>query len=114
MARYGGRQTVSYLVGDGIGPEMLEHIQRIFTFARVPVDFETIHIGPSEKDLDNAIVSIRRNGVALKVGLLSKPGFIVASNFRETLKQSSMIQHLFPETWKFVVDLICMPMSFTP
>ena len=102
------------LPGDGIGPEMIEHVHKIFTFARVPVDFETIHIGPSEKDLDNAIVSIRRNGVALKVDLPSSSRLNIASNFRETLKQSSMIQHLFPETWKFVVDLICMPMSFMP
>uniref|UniRef100_A0AC34F8A7 Isopropylmalate dehydrogenase-like domain-containing protein n=1 Tax=Panagrolaimus sp. ES5 TaxID=591445 RepID=A0AC34F8A7_9BILA len=70
LARYGGRQTVTALPGDGIGPEMIDHVNRIFSFAQVPVDFETIQVSsdnPREEDLENAIVSIKRNGVALKV-----------------------------------------------
>ena len=72
LARYGGRQTVTVLPGDGIGPEMIEHIHRIFSFACVPVDFEIIPLNSQSRtneDLDNAIVSIQRNGVALKVSV---------------------------------------------
>lgn len=55
--------------GDGIGPENFDHVQRIFTFAHVPVDFETVKLSSelAHDDLTNAIISIRRNGVALKV-----------------------------------------------
>lgn len=34
-AKYGGRYMCTMLPGDGIGPEMMEHIRRIFTFAHV-------------------------------------------------------------------------------
>lgn len=49
---------------------MIAHINRIFSFAYVPVDFEYINLNSqarSDEDLENAIVSIQRNGVALKV-----------------------------------------------
>ncbi|CAD5223205.1 unnamed protein product [Bursaphelenchus okinawaensis] len=77
MARYGGRQTVTALPGDGIGPEMMEHIQRIFVFAHVPVDFETVPLGSSnltdpEGDLNSAVGSIKRNGIALKGNIETK------------------------------------------
>jgi isocitrate dehydrogenase (NAD+) len=75
LARYGGRQTVTALPGDGIGPEMFDHVRRIFTFAQVPVDFETIQVSsqnPREEDLDNAIVSVKRNGVAIKGNIETK------------------------------------------
>uniref|UniRef100_A0AC35FUL5 Isocitrate dehydrogenase [NAD] subunit, mitochondrial n=2 Tax=Panagrolaimus sp. PS1159 TaxID=55785 RepID=A0AC35FUL5_9BILA len=75
LARYGGRQTVTALPGDGIGPEMIDHVHRIFTFAQVPVDFETIQVSsenPREEDLENAIVSVKRNGVALKGNIETK------------------------------------------
>lgn len=35
VARYGGRSTVTVLAGDGIGPEMLQHVTRIFEFGNV-------------------------------------------------------------------------------
>ena len=73
LARYGGRQTVTVLPGDGIGPEMIAHVHRIFSFACVPVDFEEIPLNSqsrTDEDLENAIVSIQRNGVALKVSVL--------------------------------------------
>jgi isocitrate dehydrogenase (NAD+) len=75
LARYGGRQTVTVLPGDGIGPEMITHIKRIFNFANVPVDFETVPLSSElkqDKDLDNAIISIKRNGVALKGNIETK------------------------------------------
>uniref|UniRef100_A0A8C9SX10 Isocitrate dehydrogenase [NAD] subunit, mitochondrial n=1 Tax=Scleropages formosus TaxID=113540 RepID=A0A8C9SX10_SCLFO len=63
-AKRGGRHTVTLIPGDGIGPELLNHV-----FSRVPVDFEVVHVNSaltSEDDINNAITAIRRNGVALK------------------------------------------------
>uniref|UniRef100_Q9U6V3 Isocitrate dehydrogenase [NAD] subunit, mitochondrial n=1 Tax=Strongyloides stercoralis TaxID=6248 RepID=Q9U6V3_STRER len=76
FARYGGRHTVTLLPGDGIGPEMLDIVQKIFTFANVPVDFEECQLDSKptspESDLDNAIMSIQRNGVAIKGNIETK------------------------------------------
>lgn len=34
-AKYGGRYTATALPGDGIGPEMLAHVRKIFKYAHV-------------------------------------------------------------------------------
>ncbi|CAJ0930879.1 unnamed protein product, partial [Mesorhabditis belari] len=75
--RYGGRHTVTALAGDGIGPEMMEHVKGIFALAHVPVDFEELNLNSSnikqgENDLQEAITSIQRNGVALKGNVETK------------------------------------------
>lgn len=57
------------LPGGGIGPELMNHVREVFHFAGVPVDFEVIDINPSttgNEDLEYAIMSIKRNGVAIK------------------------------------------------
>ncbi|KAI1714591.1 isocitrate/isopropylmalate dehydrogenase domain-containing protein [Ditylenchus destructor] len=74
-ARYGGRQMISVMPGDGIGPEMIGHLERIFTFAHIPVDFEMLPLSSQQtnvEDLDYAITSIKRNGVALKGNIETK------------------------------------------
>ncbi|XP_042347886.1 isocitrate dehydrogenase [NAD] subunit gamma, mitochondrial-like [Plectropomus leopardus] len=68
-ARYGGRHTVTLIPGDGIGPELAHHVRELFRFCCVPVDFEVVGVDSSmasEDDINNAIMAIRRNGVALK------------------------------------------------
>ncbi|KAI4823541.1 hypothetical protein KUCAC02_012123 [Chaenocephalus aceratus] len=68
-ARYGGRHTVTLIPGDGIGPELSKHVCELFRFCCVPVDFEVVNVDStkdSEDDINNAIMAIRRNGVALK------------------------------------------------
>ncbi|XP_044066020.1 isocitrate dehydrogenase [NAD] subunit gamma, mitochondrial-like isoform X2 [Siniperca chuatsi] len=68
-ARYGGRHTVTLIPGDGIGPELANHVRELFRFCCVPVDFEVVNVDSSmasEDDINNAIMAIRRNGVALK------------------------------------------------
>ncbi|XP_063747679.1 isocitrate dehydrogenase [NAD] subunit gamma, mitochondrial isoform X1 [Eleginops maclovinus] len=68
-AKYGGRHTVTFIPGDGIGPELLNHVREVFRFSCVPVDFEVVHVNSadeSEDDINNAITAIRRNGVGLK------------------------------------------------
>ncbi|XP_038579732.1 isocitrate dehydrogenase [NAD] subunit gamma, mitochondrial-like isoform X1 [Micropterus salmoides] len=68
-ARYGGRHTVTLIPGDGIGPELANHVRELFRFCCVPVDFEVVNVDSSvasEDDINDAITAIRRNGVALK------------------------------------------------
>ncbi|XP_014239687.1 isocitrate dehydrogenase [NAD] subunit gamma, mitochondrial-like isoform X2 [Cimex lectularius] len=68
-AQYGGRHTVTMLPGGGIGPELMEYVKEIFRVGGIPVDFEVIKIDPSSEgndDLEYAITSIKRNGVAIK------------------------------------------------
>lgn len=57
------------LPGGGIGPELMHHVREIFGKIGVPVDFEIIDINPASEgndDLEYAITSIKRNGVAIK------------------------------------------------
>ncbi|XP_053156304.1 isocitrate dehydrogenase [NAD] subunit gamma, mitochondrial isoform X2 [Hemicordylus capensis] len=67
-AKYGGRHTVTMIPGDGIGPELMLHVKELFRHACVPVDFEEVLVGSaaSEEDIQNAMMAIRRNRVALK------------------------------------------------
>ncbi|KAG8235882.1 hypothetical protein J437_LFUL010112 [Ladona fulva] len=63
------------LPGGGIGPELMAYVKEVFRFGGVPVDFETIDIDPStegNEELEYAITSIRRNGVALKGNIETK------------------------------------------
>ncbi|KAI6182401.1 Isocitrate dehydrogenase [NAD] subunit, mitochondrial [Aphelenchoides bicaudatus] len=64
-AKYGGRYVATALPGDGIGPEMLAHVRKIFKFAHVPIDFEALELNskdPGNDALQSAITSIKRNG----------------------------------------------------
>ncbi|XP_029654669.1 isocitrate dehydrogenase [NAD] subunit gamma, mitochondrial isoform X2 [Octopus sinensis] len=68
-SQYGGRYTVTLFSGDGIGPELLDHVKTVFRFAGAPIDFEeiTINARTSEQtDMENALLSVKRNGVAIK------------------------------------------------
>ncbi|KAK6058020.1 putative isocitrate dehydrogenase, NAD-dependent [Cooperia oncophora] len=93
LAKYGGRHTVVALPGDGIGPEMIDHIRTIFKYchvctisstvlppldhifhAQAPINFETVQVSANlgEGDLDAAIIAIKRNGVAIKGNIETK------------------------------------------
>lgn len=66
---------MTMLPGGGIGPELMGYVREVFKYAGVPVDFELIDIDPnseSEDDLNYAITSIRRNGVAIKGNIETK------------------------------------------
>lgn len=68
-AQYGGRFMVTCLPGDGIGPEMISHVRRIFKAGGFPVDFEEVTLDSTHEDPENmneAITSILRNGAAMK------------------------------------------------
>ncbi|XP_045164560.2 isocitrate dehydrogenase [NAD] subunit gamma, mitochondrial-like isoform X2 [Mercenaria mercenaria] len=69
FSKYGGRNTVTVLTGDGVGPELLKHVQEIFRYAGAPVVFEEVNINVETTDeefLNQALLSVGRNGVALK------------------------------------------------
>ncbi|CAB3407160.1 unnamed protein product [Caenorhabditis bovis] len=74
LAKYGGRHTVTALPGDGIGPEMLEHVRKIFEYCHAPVNFEEVQVSSSlvSGDMEAAIMAIQRNGVAIKGNIETK------------------------------------------
>lgn len=60
---------ITALPGDGIGPEMVEHVQNVFQAGGFPVDFEMVYLDSQNEDLEHleqAIASVMRNGAALK------------------------------------------------
>ncbi|XP_048216442.1 isocitrate dehydrogenase [NAD] subunit gamma, mitochondrial-like [Perognathus longimembris pacificus] len=67
-AKYGGRHTVAMIPGDGVGPELMLHVQTVFRHACVPVDFEVVQVTSvsSEEEVHNAIQAVRRNRICLK------------------------------------------------
>lgn len=73
-AKYGGRNTVTLIPGDGIGPEMVTAVQDIFRYIGAPVDFEELNLSGlnlSDEDtfsdtLEDVVTSVKRNGVAMK------------------------------------------------
>ncbi|KAK7484158.1 hypothetical protein BaRGS_00024647 [Batillaria attramentaria] len=74
-ARYGGRNTVTLITGDGVGPEILQHVQDIFRYAGAPIDFETVEVNATTtnpKIMEGALLSVQRNGVALKGNIETK------------------------------------------
>ncbi|KAJ1373358.1 hypothetical protein KIN20_035734 [Parelaphostrongylus tenuis] len=74
LCKYGGRHTVTALPGDGIGPEMLEHIRRIFLHCHAPINFEVVQVSSSlgNEDMESALMAIERNGVAIKGNIETK------------------------------------------
>jgi len=69
---YGGRQTVTLIPGDGVGPELMAGVKKVFNSASVPVDFEEIVVKQAESTeatCYEALTAIQRNGVALKGNL---------------------------------------------
>ncbi|XP_041036708.1 isocitrate dehydrogenase [NAD] subunit gamma, mitochondrial-like [Carcharodon carcharias] len=66
---YGGRATVTLIPGDGVGPELMLHVERVFRASHAPVDFEEVRVdsGAADgRDIGAAIAAVRRNRVALK------------------------------------------------
>jgi isocitrate dehydrogenase (NAD+) len=64
-----------FFLGGGIGSELMNYVREIFRYAGVPVDFEVIDIDPNSEtndDLEYAIASIKRNGVAIKGNIETK------------------------------------------
>ncbi|KAL3311941.1 Isocitrate dehydrogenase [NAD] subunit gamma 1, mitochondrial, partial [Cichlidogyrus casuarinus] len=76
-ATYGGRHTVTLIPGHGLGPEMAIHVQNAFQELKVPINFDiTQTSGSDDLDMQEIVLAIKRNGVALKGNLETKPGSI--------------------------------------
>ncbi|KAM6106894.1 LOW QUALITY PROTEIN: isocitrate dehydrogenase [NAD] subunit gamma, mitochondrial [Phoenicopterus ruber ruber] len=91
-AKYGGRHTVTLIPGDGIGPELMLHVKEVFRHACVPVDFEEVRVSAEapEDDVHNAIMAIRRNGVALKGNIETNHNLPPSHKSRNNLIRTSM------------------------
>uniref|UniRef100_A0A3Q2Y697 Isocitrate dehydrogenase [NAD] subunit, mitochondrial n=1 Tax=Hippocampus comes TaxID=109280 RepID=A0A3Q2Y697_HIPCM len=79
--------------GDGVGPELAKHVQELFRFCCVPLDFEVVDVdssSASEADVNNAIVAIRRNGVALKGNLETDHNLPAAHKSRNNLLRTAL------------------------
>uniref|UniRef100_A0A0N5AR68 Iso_dh domain-containing protein n=1 Tax=Syphacia muris TaxID=451379 RepID=A0A0N5AR68_9BILA len=76
FAKHNGRYTATVIPGDGIGPEMINHIKDIFSVAKVPVDFEEVPLSSDlsneEEEMNNVIKAIKKNGIALKGNIETK------------------------------------------
>ncbi|XP_037977462.2 isocitrate dehydrogenase [NAD] subunit gamma, mitochondrial isoform X2 [Plutella xylostella] len=75
VAHYGGRHLVTMLPGGGIGPECMGHVRDIFKYVGAPIDFERVDIDPTkdnDDDVQYAITTIKRNGVAIKGNIETK------------------------------------------
>ncbi|CDQ94770.1 unnamed protein product, partial [Oncorhynchus mykiss] len=94
-AKYGGRHTVTLIPGDGIGPELLNHVKELFRFSCVPVDFEVVNVSSAtEDDINNAITAIRRNGVALKGNIETLHTLPASHKSRNNLLRLHCLPHL--------------------
>merc|ERR1712225_97559 len=74
-----GNFVVTLIPGDGIGPEISDSIRAIYTQAKVPITWEERDVTPTIVDGRNtipedAIVSIKKNLVALKGPLMTPVG----------------------------------------
>jgi len=76
VSRPAGRQTVTMVPGDGVGPELMNAVTTVFTAAGVPIDFEEMFISevqPNRSEtVETVVESFKRNGVGLK-GILTSP-----------------------------------------
>ncbi|KAK7094418.1 isocitrate dehydrogenase [NAD] subunit beta, mitochondrial-like isoform X1 [Littorina saxatilis] len=71
-----GRNKVTLVPGDGVGPEIMLSVRDVFSAAGVPVDFEEVFISevqPAQSvSVDTVVDSFKRNGVGLK-GIITTP-----------------------------------------
>ncbi|XP_030403931.1 isocitrate dehydrogenase [NAD] subunit gamma, mitochondrial isoform X2 [Gopherus evgoodei] len=91
-AKYGGRHTVTMIPGDGIGPELMLHVKEVFRQACIPVDFEEVRVSSqlAEDDIQNAIMAIRRNRVALKGNIETNHNLPPSHKSRNNILRTSL------------------------
>lgn len=84
---------MTLIPGDGIGPELLNHVRDLFRYCCVPVDFEIVNVDSSvasESDINNAITAIKRNGVALKGNIETNHNLPPSHKSRNNLLRTSL------------------------
>lgn len=89
--KYGGKYTVTLIPGDGVGREITNSVQEIFAKSNVPVEFETVEVSGLDTEnkteqIQNAILSLKRNKVGLK-GILYTPTDAVNKSLNVALRK---------------------------
>ncbi|CAF1920930.1 unnamed protein product [Rotaria magnacalcarata] len=72
---YGGKYRVTLIHGDGVGPELMQHIKAAIRCVRAPIDFEEIPLSSnvaSDEMFERAVTAVKRNGIALKGNIASQ------------------------------------------
>lgn len=85
-AVYGGRHTAVLIPGDGIGPEMSNHLKNTFQLIKAPVDFEEINLNKNtwtEESYQNTMMAIKRSGGCIKGNIMTD----VENNFEKPKNQ---------------------------
>ena len=76
--KYGGVYTATLIPGDGVGKEITDSVKEIFDKLNVPVEWEQYDLSGEMQGNDSlfqqAMDSLRRNKVGLKVTLLTPTG----------------------------------------
>ncbi|KYR00648.1 isocitrate dehydrogenase (NAD+) [Tieghemostelium lacteum] len=70
--QYSSTTRVTLIPGDGIGPEIADSVKKIFSAAKVPIEWDTVNVNAQTGVSDEIIDSIRKNKVGLK-GPLATP-----------------------------------------
>lgn len=94
---FGGRHIVTMLVGRGSGQELMQCVQKVFDFIRVPVVFDIVEFGKPDfiQCLPQAILSCKRNRVAIKtsVNLKCKEEIKATTKLRNSLDLYISVMH---------------------
>jgi isocitrate dehydrogenase (NAD+) len=95
-------KKVTLIPGDGIGPEIADSVKRIFTAAKVPIEWETVDVTPV-KNADGtmgipkaAIDSVNRNKIGLKSPLMTPIGKGFRSLNLQLRKEFSLYANVRP------------------
>lgn len=87
--KYGGKYTVTLIPGDGIGAEITDSVKRIFQSQNLPIEWETVELSGMEghaSKIDEAVLSLKRNKVALK-GITHTPNDPFAKSLNVALRK---------------------------
>ncbi|CAH0546016.1 unnamed protein product [Brassicogethes aeneus] len=88
LSLYGGIYTVAMVPGGGSGPQLMKYVEEVITASGAPITFEVVNMfeESSDQDLDDAIVAVKRNRVALK-GKIQTQG----DNIKSTQRDAKMM-----------------------
>ncbi|XP_075210535.1 isocitrate dehydrogenase [NAD] subunit gamma, mitochondrial-like [Lycorma delicatula] len=90
-SKAGGKYFVTMINGTGVGPELMDAVQSVFSCANVPVIFDKYDLPGTadENDFQDVLLSIRRNGACIKENV-----FIRHNLYGRTSFTSDMDFHL--------------------
>jgi isocitrate dehydrogenase (NAD+) len=95
-------KKVTLLTGDGIGPEIVDSVKRVFAAARVQIEWEETNAGISVMEdygtplPEHVLLSIRKNKVALKAPLTTPVGTGIRSVNVQLRKELDLYANVRP------------------